>query len=350
MSTPHILLVDDDPSLLQALSHMLTLRLPGGRIDTAQSAHQALALLQQHDYETIISDVKMPGIDGLELLAQISAVHPDIPTLLITGHGDQAMITQALRAGAYDFIQKPLDRVYFVAALHRALHTRQLRRQVRQQHQELERYAQSLEQLVEQRTREFLAANEAMEMLVRDALDTSLVESHSLILHRSRCDLVEVCQQVLAAYTAEAGRALDFEVGREPVEVEIDRDRISQVLIHLIFTARKASRGGTPLKVMLHQTSTEAIVMLGAIEVEEVSEHPLERFYRRPQAEASRQTKGGGGIGLCLSQYIVAKHEGQIQIHNSPERGSSFSLLLPLAAPSAEPIGSPFQPPQWLIS
>ena len=104
MSTPHILLVDDDPSLLQALSHMLTLRLPGVRIDTAQSARQALALLQQHDYETIISDVKMPGMDGLELLAQISAVHPDTPTLLITGHGDQALITQALRAGAYDFI------------------------------------------------------------------------------------------------------------------------------------------------------------------------------------------------------------------------------------------------------
>ena len=210
--------------------------------------------------------------------------------------------------------------MYFVAALHRALHTRQLRRQVWQQHQELERYAQSLEQLVEQRTREFLAVNEAMEMLVRDALDTSLVESHTLILHRSRCDLVEVCQQVLAAYTAEAGRALDFEVGREPVEVEIDRDRISQVLIHLIFTARKASRGGAPLKVMLHQTSTQAIVTLGEMMGEEVSEHPLERFYRRPQAEVPMPTDGDGGIGLFLAQHIVAKHEGQIQIQNSPEQ------------------------------
>lgn len=68
-----------------------------------------------------------------------------------------------------NFIEKPIDRVYFVAALQRALHTWSLRGQVRRQHQELEQYAQALEQLVERRTREFVAANVAMEMLVRDA-------------------------------------------------------------------------------------------------------------------------------------------------------------------------------------
>jgi FixJ family two-component response regulator len=350
VSIPQILLVDDDQALLQALPHLITLQLSDVRIDTAPSAHNALELLQEHAYDTIISDVKMPGMDGLELLAQISTMQPDTPTLLITGHGDQALIIQALRGGAYDFIQKPIDRVYFVAALHRALQTRQLRRQVRQQHQELEHYAHSLEHLVEQRTREFLAANEAMETLVRVALDLSQVEAHTLLLHRSRCDLVEVCQQVLAAYAAQAGPALDFEVGREPVEVEIDRDRISQVLIHLIFTACKASRRGAPLKVLLLHTSTEAIVTLREMEVEEMSEHPLERFYLRPQAEVQIPIEASEGVGFVLSQHIVAQHEGQIQIQNIPTGGRSFSLMLPLAGQSIEPSGSPFQPPQWLIS
>src|SRR6202049_2426485 len=169
MDSPHILLVDDDTALLQALPHMVALRIHGVMVDTSDSALKALALIQDHDYDAIVSDIKMPGMDGLELLARIQELRPETPTLLITGHADQELITQALRAGAYDFIQKPIDRVYFVAALQRALHTRHLRGQVRQQHQKLERYAQALEQLVEQRTREFVAANGAMEMLVRDA-------------------------------------------------------------------------------------------------------------------------------------------------------------------------------------
>lgn len=350
MHTPHILLVDDDLSLLEALPQMITLRLPRVEIATTSSGQQALGLLEEHEYDTVISDIKMPGIDGLELLAKIAALHPETPTMLITGHGDQNLVTQALRAGAYDFIQKPIDRVYFVAALQRALHTRHLRGQVRQQHQELERYAQALEQLVEQRTREFVAANVAMEMLVRDALDLSLVTSHALLVHRQRCDLVEVCEQVLAAYSTEAGRRLDFEVGRVPVEVEIDRERISQVLIHLLFLARTSSPGGAPLKVMLTQTSAEAIVMIQAMEVENLAEHPLERFYRREPADGQGHPEGDEGVGLFLAHHLVAQHEGQIQMDTSVHRGKSIALRLPLAAPLPESISTPFQPPHWLIS
>ena len=78
---------------------------------------------------------------------KIQELRPDTPTLLITGHADQALVIQALRNGAYDFIEKPIDRVYFVAALHRAIQARQLRRQVQGQQQALEQHALMLEQL-----------------------------------------------------------------------------------------------------------------------------------------------------------------------------------------------------------
>src|SRR3989442_9724611 len=74
----------------------------------------------------------MPGTDGLTLLAQIRALRPDTPTLLITGHGEHDLAVQALRGGAYDFIQKPIDREYFVASLNRAIQTRQLSRRVKE--------------------------------------------------------------------------------------------------------------------------------------------------------------------------------------------------------------------------
>src|SRR6516164_2753828 len=109
VNTPHILLVDDDTALLQA-----------------------------HDYDAIVSDIKMPGMDGLALLAKIQELRPETPTLLITGHGEHQLAIQALRGGAYDFIQKPIDRDYVVAALQRAIQTHQLRRQVKEHQRALE--------------------------------------------------------------------------------------------------------------------------------------------------------------------------------------------------------------------
>src|SRR6266567_8614620 len=83
-----ILLVDDDVALLQALPKALFLRIVEVQIDTCDSALDALEQIQEHDYDAIVSDIKMPGMDGLELLAKIQELRPDTPTLLITGHGE----------------------------------------------------------------------------------------------------------------------------------------------------------------------------------------------------------------------------------------------------------------------
>ena len=96
----HILIVDDDTALLQALPHTLALRISGVQVDTSASAQGALELIQAHDYDVIVTDIKMPEMDGLALLAQVQALRPETPTLLITGHGDHQLAIQALRGGA----------------------------------------------------------------------------------------------------------------------------------------------------------------------------------------------------------------------------------------------------------
>src|SRR5205809_7529947 len=132
MNTPYILLVDDDAALLQALPQALHLRIDDIKIDTSDSAWAAVKLIEENDYDAIVSDIKMPGMDGLALLAKIQELRPNTPTLLITGHGEHDLAVQALRGGAYDFIQKPFDREYFVASLRRAVQMRQLTRQVKE--------------------------------------------------------------------------------------------------------------------------------------------------------------------------------------------------------------------------
>jgi DNA-binding NtrC family response regulator len=154
METAPVLLVDDDEMLLHALSEAINLRMSTVKVETVASAQEALRLLQEHEYGTIISDIQMPGMDGLALLAHVQENYPDIPVLLITGYNDHKTAMKALRAGAYDYIRKPIERDDFVAALHRALSTYQLRRQIKAQQHELEYYALSMGRYIEHQAQE----------------------------------------------------------------------------------------------------------------------------------------------------------------------------------------------------
>jgi PAS domain S-box-containing protein len=145
VNATRILIVDDDRALLEALPRTLKLRLNGIQIDTSENARDALERIGATDYDAVVSDIKMPGMDGLALLAEIRRLRPSTPTLLITGHGEHDLAVQALRGGAYDFVQKPIDRDYFVASLERAIRMRRLDRQVERQRLALERHARVLE-------------------------------------------------------------------------------------------------------------------------------------------------------------------------------------------------------------
>ena len=145
MSEERILIVDDDPALLEALPQALWLRMEGLQIDTCDSAFAALEKIEEIDYDAIVTDIKMPGMDGIALLREITKARPSTPTLLITGHGERELTVEALRAGAYDFIQKPIERDYLVAALTRAFEQRRLARELAEQNVALLRHARVLE-------------------------------------------------------------------------------------------------------------------------------------------------------------------------------------------------------------
>jgi PAS domain S-box-containing protein len=149
VSEIRVLIVDDDHALLEALPEAIHLRMNGLEINTCDSATGALERLREIDYDAIVTDIKMPGMDGLALLEAIQETRPRTPTLLITGHGEQDLAVQALRGGAYDYIAKPIDRDYFVAALSRAIQVKSLDRQIEKQRVALERHARVLEHVDE---------------------------------------------------------------------------------------------------------------------------------------------------------------------------------------------------------
>lgn len=119
-----IILVDDDQALRRATRQ--TLELAGYAVHDFGAAAQALAQLSRESEAVVITDIRMAGIDGLELFARIRSLDPDLPVLLITGHGDVDMAVRALHDGAYDFIAKPFPADRLVQSVARAAEKRRL--------------------------------------------------------------------------------------------------------------------------------------------------------------------------------------------------------------------------------
>jgi FixJ family two-component response regulator len=102
-----VAIVDDDDSMRDALTGLL--KSVGLSASAFASAEEYLRSGEQHHTACLIADIRMPGISGLELQARLNAEDCRVPTIFITAHGDEAMRMQALRAGAVEFLTKPLD-------------------------------------------------------------------------------------------------------------------------------------------------------------------------------------------------------------------------------------------------
>lgn len=119
-----IIIVDDDLYLLAAIKQ--TLILNGYAVDTFNEPATALTAIAGGEYLAVIADIKMPGMDGLQLLGCIGEMDRELPVIMITGHGDVAMAVSAIKDGAYDFLEKPVDEDVLMASLIRAVEKRQL--------------------------------------------------------------------------------------------------------------------------------------------------------------------------------------------------------------------------------
>jgi two-component system response regulator FixJ len=119
MPGPRIYLIDDQESVRHALGEMLSVF--GFDVHTFDSADRFLDTADTAAPGCIVADVKMPGTDGIELVSELARRKLNLPVVLISGHADVPMAVAAIKSGAEDFIEKPVDDVELVAAVNRAL-------------------------------------------------------------------------------------------------------------------------------------------------------------------------------------------------------------------------------------
>ncbi len=104
---PKILVIDDEKPIRDALHNILTAELY--HVDIVENGKKGLEMLNENDYDVVLCDIKMPGMDGLEVMAKATEIAPEVPFILISGHGTIEIAVEAVRKGAYDFISKPPD-------------------------------------------------------------------------------------------------------------------------------------------------------------------------------------------------------------------------------------------------
>jgi two-component system response regulator FixJ len=119
ISTPTIFVIDDQESVRHALGEMLNVF--GFGVETYESADAFLSALDRARPGCVVADVRMPGMDGIELTRELARRTIPLPVVLISGHADVPMAVAAIKAGAEDFIEKPIDDVKLVAAINRGL-------------------------------------------------------------------------------------------------------------------------------------------------------------------------------------------------------------------------------------
>ncbi len=157
-----LLLIDDEPDILRVLT--VSLKADGYDVVSAQNGPEGIAAFEKEKPDIVITDVKMPGMDGIEVLKKVKTLNADTEVIIITGHGDIENAIEALKHGASDFINKPVRDEALAIALHRARERFDIR-------QQLKEYTTDLERKVDAATRELRRRSNFQINLIRSSND-----------------------------------------------------------------------------------------------------------------------------------------------------------------------------------
>jgi signal transduction histidine kinase len=371
-----ILIVDDEDGVRKVLS--LSLQATGYEVFTAADASEALKEVGRVLPEIVLADIKMPGMDGIELLKRIKVGHADTEVIMMTGHAELDLAVQCLQHEAADFITKPINYAALEVALKRVREKVSMRAQLRE-------YTENLEKLVEEKSHQLIEAErmaaigqtvaaiahgvkniiggltggmyvlergielydrkyllQGWQMIKRNVHKIKVLMLDLLRFAKDREPEYDVCDPNIPArevYHLMAARArqcgvelrldLDLGLGR----VVLDPDGIHTCLLNLVTNAVDACCEGDTCcegkrEVVLESASVEGWAVEYRVRDTGCGMDPETR---RQVFRGFFSTKGskGTGLGLMVTEKIVREHGGKIRVESDPGKGTLFVIRLP---------------------
>ncbi len=358
-----LLVVDDEPIICQLCARALS------NFDVIQAGdgRQALDIIAQHDVDIILSDVMMPNMSGLELLRTVKQQQPNMAVILMTGYSDKDVILQALKAGADDFISKPINLLQLRTTVDKALDRLVMHKELASLKQLdklksdflglishklktpataislfVQNIANGIDNPEEESFRKTLAMVQAetrhLEHLIQDLLYFSNVILQDDHLQLEPVELGRVAQQVAAALELSASnREIDLQVSVEPLlslePINLDRARISFAIRALLDNAIKFTPDGSC--VSLEGSRSDNLVRLQVRDTgcgipEDEMGNIFNKFYQVDK-ENTGQVRGFG-LGLFYARDFVRKMGGKLNIDSQPGLGTVATIEFPLSS------------------
>jgi signal transduction histidine kinase len=368
--------VDDEANVREMVSKIVSLM--GHEAVTSENGREALEILKNEPFSIVITDVKMPEMDGFELMKAVRDQFPGIYTICMTAHGASYTYTDVVGVGATDYISKPFTIDEMMAKLNRVIREKDLIKDLTQKSTELEKANEELKRLDQLKStfissvshelrtpltviKEFISLmleghvgtlTEDQEEylgiakkniirltnLIETLLDFSRIESgKGLKLKFEPTRLMEVVEDAvmtLSQQLEEKRITLENRLDPDMPTVLIDRNRWVEVFINLIGNGIKFtppggkitvdSRGLTEKRDYLKVVVTDTGVGISPEDLSKV----FDRFYQGGRTQTGLIT--GTGLGLAIVKEIVEAHRGYIQAESKSDNGASFVLTLPI--------------------
>ena len=370
-----LLLVDDEIGILRVLGISLSDR--GYSVLTACNGEEALRVFEQERPSIVLTDIKMPGMDGIGLLREIKGEDPDVEVIMITGHGDIELAIQSLKLEASDFITKPVNEEALEIALKRA-------REKISYNSKLREYTENLERLVEEKTSKLVESErmaavgqtvaalthaiknitsgltggmfvleKGIELDNRQYLTQGLhmVKGNVARIKEMAMDLLNYSTDrepdyalgdpnqparevfdLMQSYAEKNGIALSLELDPALTEAWFDPRGIHRALLNLVTNAFDACMD-------LRRTSKAGIVTIRSLKPEgwaleyEVEDNGcgMDEETRARIFQGFFSTKGskGTGLGLMITGKIIDEHGGDIEVVSTEGEGTTVRIRLP---------------------
>jgi signal transduction histidine kinase len=361
--TAKLLVIDDEESMRDSCSMIIAKE--GFVAETAPDGATGLQKVREIKPDMVLIDLKMPGIGGMEVLEGLREIDPTIIAVVITGYGTVESAVEAMKRGAYDFLQKPFVPEELRRIIRRGLERRKLileterlrkekkimeetfitmvSHQLRSPLVAIQQYFEvilsGITGKVEDRQRSMIQkASDRLQSLlglINDWLDMSRMDKGLIAERLESISLEELLKKLvdfLAPLGDEKGVTLEFPPVSCDSTVQGDAETLEQVFTNLISNSIKYNKPEGSVRIGIRDETESVIVEIQDTGIGIAKENLpfiFDQFYRVNRKEGQK-TKGTG-LGLSIAKKIVDLHGGSIQVTSELGQGSTFSVVLPKA-------------------
>lgn len=354
-----ILIIDDEEIVLKSSRRVFA----GSdyEIDTASSGEDGLAAAMAKDYDVVVTDLKMPGLGGMEILKTLRHERPGTTVIIFTGYSSVDTAREALKNGAFDYIPKPFTPEELRSVVANAFESRRnaagakmldlmaiVSHELKSPLATVQTTAATLHRGYfgkldpeQEKVVETIIRNcQYLEDTIRSYIDLCKMELDGLSVFKERVPFVSaVVEEVLGM------PGVKDNVRRMPIQAEFTGDPIVEgdpallkiVVGNLINNAIKYGYEGTPVRLRLAEKGGEVIFSVHNQGVGISREDIASRLFRRFERLKQKGTGGvkGSGLGLYISKTIVDKHQGRIWAESEPQQWVEFFVALPVPGATA---------------